>query len=275
MNSPAQSRLGKPTRYRETHDPTLLYPIERSQGRAALAPGAAVPFVGCDIWHGWELSWLDGRGKPCNAIARFRFDCHSPMLVESKSFKLYLNSLAQSRFDSALALSALLRRDLGAVSGAEVHVELLDPADPDGPRVQPLAGESLDALDIDITDYGPPRADLLQTNDDATVEETLVSRLFRSNCPVTGQPDWASVQIRYRGARIERAGLLRYLVSFRRHSGFHEQCVEAIFTDLARRCAPEWLDVYACFTRRGGLDINPWRSSRHRQPRQPAREPRQ
>lgn len=274
-NTPEQSRLGQATAYGETHDASLLFPIPRATGRDTLPGEAAGEFLGCDIWHAWELSWLDARGKPHNAVARFIFDCQTPQLIESKSFKLYLGSLVQTRFATRDQLVALLETELGAAAGGKVGVTLFDPAGEHAPAGQALTGTSLDGLDIDVHHYGPPEPKLLTANDRNETEQTLVSRLFRSTCPVTGQPDWASVQIRYRGGRIDPEGLLRYLVSFRHHAGFHEQCVESIFTDLKRRCQPHWLEVYACFTRRGGLDINPWRSSRRPQPPRIAREPRQ
>lgn len=274
MDALLQSQLGKASDYSEQHDPGLLFAIPRREGRKDLPVNSDAQFVGCDIWHAWELSWLNARGRPVNAVARFVLDCHSPNLIESKSFKLYLNSLAQTRFADHGQLVELLRHELGGAAGTAVDIELFDPSD-SALAVQALTGESLDQLDIACTDYGPPRPELLASDASAAVSETLVSSLFRSNCPVTGQPDWASVQIAYHGPRMDRAALLRYLVSYRRHSGFHEQCVERIFIDLHQRCTPEHLDVRACFTRRGGLDINPWRSSQHEKPARQARDPRQ
>ena len=270
------SQLGKASTYSERRDPGLLFPIPRDEGRAALGNDAARHFVGCDIWHAWELSWLNERGRPQVAVARFTIDCHSPNLIESKSFKLYLNSLAQTRFSTRSELAQVLREDLGSVAEATFEVEILDP-DAKTLVPQPLPGESLDDIDLVLEsgDYGPPQADWLQADTGQTGSEVLTTRLFRSNCPVTGQPDWASVQIAFEGPRVDRAGLLRYLVSFRNHSGFHEQCVERIFTDLHLMCSPRHLDVRACFTRRGGLDINPWRSTRHPRPATAVRDPRQ
>ncbi|MEO7432005.1 MAG: NADPH-dependent 7-cyano-7-deazaguanine reductase QueF, partial [Dokdonella sp.] len=187
---------------------------------------------------------------------------NSPAIIESKSFKLYLNSFNRERLQDAAALRAHLVRDLSAASGADVGVVLTVPERFANASIGEPDGESIDAQPLDFDDYGPPDADLLRRSDQATdVCESLVSNLLKSNCPVTGQPDWASVQIRYEGARIDRAGLLRYLVSFREHAEFHEHCVERIFIDLMRRCAPTALSVYARYTRRGGLDINPWRST--------------
>jgi 7-cyano-7-deazaguanine reductase len=185
----------------------------------------------------------------------------SPNIVESKSFKLYLNSFSQERIADTDTLSTTLMHDLSAAAGAVVSVKLGDARAATLPTVD-LHGCLIDALDIEIDHYGPPEADFLSADADAIpVQETLVSHLLRSNCPVTGQPDWGSVQIAYRGAPIDHAGLLRYLVSFRTHNEFHEQCVERIFVDLLRRCAPQQLSVYGRYTRRGGLDINPFRSS--------------
>lgn len=274
MEQARHSTLGKPTEYSERHDPDLLFPIDRAQGRQALGWAAQPDFAGNDTWHAWELSWLDQRGRPQAAVARFVFDCHTPRLIESKSFKLYLNSLAQTRVADRGVLTSLLTAELVEAAGGAVDVMLFD-ADDAALAVRPLSGDSIDQQDVDIDHYGPPDAGLLMADADSVARETLVSRVFRSNCPVTGQPDWASVQIRYAGPRIDRASLLRYLVSFRRHSGFHEQCVEQIFSDIRSHCGADRLDVRACFTRRGGLDINPWRSTHAPRPDTVVREARQ
>ena len=256
MNTPEDSSLGREVAYPSGYDPSLLFPIPRAAGRAAIGLRGALPFVGRDRWHAYELSWLDAHGKPCVATATLHVPCESPALIESKSLKLYLNSLNVTRFNSAEAVRARIATDLSTRAGADVSVEFgLPPIDAVG------EGESIDALDIAIDDYGPPKADYLATHAGTVVEEVLTSALLKSNCPVTGQPDWASVTLRYRGAPIDREGLLRYLVSFRDHADFHEQCVERIFQDLLVRCAPEWLVVEARYTRRGGLDINPVRTS--------------
>jgi 7-cyano-7-deazaguanine reductase len=259
MNSPEHSQLGKATAYAERYDPGLLFPIPRAANRAALGLGAELPFHGVDLWNAYELSWLDMRGKPRVALAEFRVPADSPSIVESKSFKLYLNGFAQERVAGAEALAETLRRDLSAAAGAPVAVAI-SAASARGHAVADLEGESIDGLELDIDDYGPPRPEYLGAGG-PVVEEALVSDLLKSNCPVTGQPDWGSVRIAYRGPAIDRAGLLRYLVSFRGHSEFHEHCVERIYTDISRRCKPERLSVYARYTRRGGLDINPFRSS--------------
>ena len=261
MSTPHDSPLGQATAYPTAYDPGLLFPIARAQGRAALGIHAAPPFHGVDVWNAYELSWLDRRGKPQVALAQFRVPADSGCLIESKSFKLYLNSFASTALEDAGQVQQRLVQDLSAAAAGKVDVVLVPARDFPGQRIEELAGDCIDDLPVAIEHYGPPRADYLRADDGHQVEETLVSHLLKSNCPVTGQPDWASVQIAYAGPRIEREGLLRYLVSFREHSDFHEQCVERIFCDLSACCAPARLSVYARYTRRGGLDINPWRSS--------------
>jgi len=254
--------LGKPSTYKDEYDPSLLCPFPRQAKRDEIGVEAAhLPFGGFDIWNAYELSWLNGRGKPVVAMAEFRFPCTSEFLIESKSFKLYLNSLNQTRFGTFSEVAAVLQRDLGRACGAPVRVDLLPLGTFFGRRLEELPGECLEDLDIEIDRYALD-AELLagSAGTGEVVEETLHSHLLKSNCLVTRQPDWGSVLIRYRGARIDREALLRYLVSFRRHSEFHEQCVERIFVDLQRYCRPEALTVYARYTRRGGLDINPFRS---------------
>lgn len=263
MNPAAHdSPLGKQVAGSAVHDPDLLFPIARAAAREAMGLADPLPFHGVDIWNAWELSWLDQRGKPRVAIGEFRIPASSPNLIESKSFKLYLNSLNQTRFADADALRAVLLAELSSAAGAPIEVVLLPVAPLQSAPIQGLDGDCIDDLDIDIDQYGPPQAGFLHVHAAAVpTTEVLVSHLLKSNCPVTGQPDWASVQIRYRGNRIDRAGLLRYLVSYRNHDDFHEQCVERIFRDLLARCAPQELTVHARYTRRGGLDINPWRSN--------------
>ncbi|MGB0135088.1 NADPH-dependent 7-cyano-7-deazaguanine reductase QueF [Dokdonella sp.] len=255
------SSLGKNVAGSAHYDPSLLFPIARATGREALGTGGALPFDGVDIWNAYELSWLDGRGKPCVAIGELRVPARSPSLIESKSLKLYLNSFNQHRCESMEDFRLILVRDLSAAAGAAIEVRLNVLFDPAVASLNTLDGECIDTLAIDVDDYGPPNSAYLTTGDDL-VEESLVSHLLKSNCPVTGQPDWASVQISYSGPAMNREGLLRYLVSFRNHDDFHEQCVERIHVDLLERCSPRWLTVQARYTRRGGLDINPWRSNR-------------
>ncbi len=261
MTTPHDSPLGREARYAQHLDPALLFPIPRRAGRDALGLGEAPPFHGVDLWNAYELSWLDARGMPRIALARFAVPATSPNLIESKSFKLYLGSFSGTRMASADAVRARLVDDLSQAAGAPVGVTLVLPQAFGAERIETLPGECIDELDGEVSDYGPPRPEHLGADPQDRAEEVLVSHLLKSNCPVTGQPDWASVQIDYAGPRIGREGLLRYLVSFRDHSEFHEQCVERIFCDIRARCVPERLTVHARYTRRGGLDINPWRSS--------------
>lgn len=252
--------LGQQTMYTSQYDPGLLFPISRAETRATLGLKweERLPFFGVDMWTGYEVSWLDGKGKPEVALARFRVPCDSPNLVESKSFKLYLNSYNQTVMPGPDEVREQLAADLSAATGGTVQVELerihsaLQP-------VHSAQGENIDHLPVTIEHYHPAPQCLFV--EEVVVEETLNSHLLKSNCPVTGQPDWATVEVSYRGPRIDREGLLRYIVSFREHQDFHEHCVERMFLDLSERCQPERLSVYARYTRRGGLDINPYRSS--------------
>lgn len=261
MNSPELSPLGKTADYGRDYDPGLLFLIPRATQRALIGLGDELPFVGVDFWNAYELGWLDARGKPRVALAEFRVPASSPNLIESKSFKLYLGSYAQTRMADTETLRTQLVKDLSDAAGAPVSVVLAPAASANAALIESLEGELIDELPVEISHYGPPRPDFLQSDPELRADEILVSHLFKSNCPVTGQPDWASLQIRYAGARIARDGLLRYLVSYRQHSDFHEQCVERIFIDLMRQCAPTRLGVYARYTRRGGLDINPFRAT--------------
>jgi 7-cyano-7-deazaguanine reductase len=262
-NNVDQSPLGKVATYQTQYAPELLFPIARQGKRDELALTGTLPFFGVDIWNAYEVSWLNMRGKPQVAIATFVVPADSPNIVESKSFKLYLNSFNQTRLASSDALLDLLRADLAKGFGAGVQVSLLPQDAFSTLKMGELDGLLLDRLDIEVnTDQYTPAASLLTaTLEEAPVSETLVSHLLKSNCLVTGQPDWASVQIRYVGPQIEQEGLLRYLIGFREHNEFHEQCVERIFVDILRQCQPQKLAVYARYTRRGGLDINPWRSN--------------
>ena len=272
-DSLAYAPLGRESAYPEQYDAGLLYPIERAVNRAPLGIEAgALPFIGEDEWHAFELSWLNARGKPRVAVARFRLPAESPRLIESKSWKLYLNSYNQSRFASPAAVREQLEIDLAETAGAPVSVELFD-VDASELMPQRLPGECIDELDIAIDDYTPSAEPLVVG--DEIVEETLYSHLLKSNCPVTGQPDWGSVLIRYRGPRIDREGLLRYLVGYRQHQDFHEHCVEHIFCDLMARARPERLLVLARYVRRGGLDISPWRGTPGEIPPTPLRLARQ
>lgn len=261
VNSPDTSPLGKSSIYPDAYDPSLLFPIPRQPKRDELGVTGTLPFFGVDIWNAYEVSWLNQRGKPQIAIATFMIQADSPNIIESKSFKLYLNSFNQTRLDDQQILVALLQKDLSAAAGTGVQVTLTEPGAFSALKMGELSGMLLDRLDIEVVDHHPNPSLLSANHDEATVEETLLSHLLKSNCPVTGQPDWGSVQIHYVGAPINQEALLKYLIGFREHNEFHEQCVERIFIDVLRQCRPQKLAVYARYTRRGGLDINPWRSN--------------
>ncbi|WP_312952689.1 NADPH-dependent 7-cyano-7-deazaguanine reductase QueF [Superficieibacter sp.] len=256
--------LGKATSYRDTYDASLLQGVPRSLNRDPLGLKAdSLPFHGADIWTLYELSWLNARGLPQVAVGQVELDHASTRLVESKSFKLYLNSFNQTRFASWDDVRETLQRDLSACAQGEVRVDLYRLSELEGHPIATFNGVCIDDQDIDIDNYQFNADYLADAAEDEVVEETLVSHLLKSNCLITHQPDWGSVQIQYRGPAINREKLLRYLVSFRHHNEFHEQCVERIFNDIQRFCQPESLSVYARYTRRGGLDINPWRSNTH------------
>lgn len=255
--------LGKATQYVENYNANLLQAVPRSLGRNQLGLDADnLPFVGQDIWHGYELSWLNAKGKPMVALATFTVPVDSPNLIESKSFKLYLNSFNQTKFTDLGKVYQHLQRDLSACAGKNVRVSLHNVNEIMAFQPTWVPGVCLDDLDIDIEHYQYD-ANLLHTDPTKpdNIEEKLHSHLLKSNCLITSQPDWASVFIHYRGPAISHEALLRYLISFRGHNEFHEQCVERIFSDIQTHCQPEFLLVYARYTRRGGLDINPWRSS--------------
>ncbi len=256
------SPLGKSSEYISTYTPSLLFPIPRAAKWAELGLSAeTLPYKGVDFWTCFELSWLLPSGKPVVAIGEFCFAADSPNIVESKSFKLYLNSLNQTVFADQPSLVATLQADLSEASGKPVSVRVrsLDEVQADGVGVLP--GVCIDDLEITVSDYEQPRPELLACDESRIVEESVYSHLLKSNCPVTSQPDWGTVVVEYRGAALDHASLLAYLVSFRQHSDFHEQCVERIFLDLKRLLKPETLTVYARYVRRGGLDINPYRST--------------
>ena len=267
-NTPAQSQLGRASAYVDRYDASLLFPIARLTQRVAMgiAPDA-LPFFGADLWTAFELSWLNPRGKPQVAIAHFTVPCETPNIVESTSFKLYLNSFNSTVFADAAEVRERLRTDLseavwrGGERRGTIGVKLVAPDAFDREPVRELEGLDLDRLDIECTHYQPAPELLSSDATQTAVDETLASRLLKSNCLVTGQPDWGSVQISYNGPPIDQAGLLAYIVSFRNHNEFHEPCVERMFWDIWRRCQPTKLSVYARYTRRGGLDINPFRTS--------------
>lgn len=254
--------LGKTTDYRDVYDASLLQGVPRSLNRDPLGLSAdALPFHGGDIWTLYELSWLNARGLPQVAVGHVELDYTSVNLVESKSFKLYLNSFNQTRFTSWEEVQETLQRDLSACAQGKMTVALYRLHELEGQPIAHLHGTCIDEQAIDIDNYEFDTTYLQDAASGDVVEETLVSHLLKSNCLITHQPDWGSVQIQYRGGKIDREKLLRYLVSFRHHNEFHEQCVERIFNDILHFCQPESLSVYARYTRRGGLDINPWRSN--------------
>lgn len=261
QGTPSDSPLGKPTPYSDSYDPSLLFPLPRADKRAELGISGTLPFFGMDVWNAYELSWLNLRGKPQVGMATLMVPADTPNIVESKSMKLYFNSLNQARVAGPEALLELLRADLSAAFGAPVSIRLTLPEEFGKLQMGELDGLLLDRLDLEFDGYAPDPSLLKIQADEAPVEETLVSHLLKSNCLVTNQPDWASVQIRYVGNPIDQEGLLRYLVGFRTHQEFHEQCVERIFMDILRQCNPTKLLVIARYTRRGGIDINPWRSN--------------
>ena len=266
-NSPEQSQLGKTSSYVDQYDASLLFPIPRQPKRDEIGVTGRPVFFGADLWTAFEVSWLNTKGKPQVALVHFTIPAESTHIVESKSFKLYLNSFNNTCFESADQVRDRLRADIsaaiwaGSAVQASAGVKLLMPEQFDAEPVHELDGLSLDRLDVECTRYQPAPELLSVNTEEAPVTETLVSHLLKSNCLVTGQPDWGSVHITYSGHQIDQEGLLQYIVSFRNHNEFHEQCVERIFMDIWTRCKPTQLTVYARYTRRGGLDINPWRTS--------------
>lgn len=258
----SDTELGKRSEAVSQYTPSLLFPIDRSRMRGDLiAPGSELPFEGVDLWTAWELTWLDRDGKPEVGVLQISVPCDSRAIVESKSLKLYLGSFAQTPFASAYDVVRTLESDLSVTVGAQVVVDLLTISQATQAGIASLTGESLDTIRIAAPVYQPDAGLLQRLETGRMVSETLHTNLFRSLCPVTGQPDMASVQISYTGPRIEHEDLLRYLVSFRDYPGFHEHCVERIFVDILARCRPRELSVYARFLRRGGIDINPFRST--------------
>ncbi|AFT94406.1 7-cyano-7-deazaguanine reductase [Alteromonas macleodii str. 'Balearic Sea AD45'] len=275
ISAPDDLSLGKQVDYEFEYNPDLLQGVPRSLSRDTLnLSGSGLPFDGIDTWTGYELSWLNLKGKPNVAI----LECHVPItsknLIESKSFKLYLNSFNQTKFASAEDVRQVLQADLSACAGEPVEVKLILPEQFSSLQFQEFNGTLLDSLDVEIDQYSPNTQYLTVAKNETGVQETLVSHLLKSNCLITSQPDWASIQIRYEGKAIEHEGLLKYLISFRQHNEFHEQCVERIYNDIMQHCQPDKLTVCARYTRRGGLDINPFRSNyeapyaNHRQARQ-------
>ncbi|MBE9398040.1 NADPH-dependent 7-cyano-7-deazaguanine reductase QueF [Pontibacterium sp. N1Y112] len=252
------SPLGQDTQYVNSYDASLLFPIQRDlKWKERHIERAELPFKGVDIWNAYEVSWLNTKGKPNVRLAEFRIPADSKNIVESKSFKLYLNSFNLSRFETEAEVVARMEKDLSQAAEGQVQVILYHPDK--APAFGQFTGFCLDNQDVEIDSYSP-NAELL-SSDHEVVEEVLYSHLLKSNCPVTGQPDWATIGISYKGLEIDREGLLKYLISYREHGDFHEQCVENIFMDIWQQCQPESLSVYARYVRRGGLDINPFRST--------------
>ena len=253
--------LGKETEYKSEYDASLIFPISREQNREKLNQperkvNGVLPFFGKDIWTGFEVSWLNENGKPQVVIAEFHIEANSTHIVESKSFKLYLNSFNNTKFDSKQTVIERMEKDLSDGFGGSVSVKFFDVLE--YPLQQSGLGDNIDHLDINTNQYKPD-ASLLVVEDDV-VEETLNSHLLKSNCPVTNQPDWATVVIQYKGPKLNQEALLKYIISYREHDDFHEHCAEQIFCDIANLGDYEELVVSARYTRRGGLDINPTRS---------------
>ncbi len=261
-NSLKSLKLGQKTEYASQYDRTLLQPVPRALNRDGLGITQNQPFtIGADIWTAYEISWLNEKGLPQVAIADIYLDYQSQNLIESKSFKLYLNSFNQSKFTDFNAVQQTMQRDLSECAQGDVKVRLNPVAVYDAQKIEHLQGDCIDEQDIEITSYEFNADWLKDCVSDEIVEEKLVSHLLKSNCLITNQPDWGTLHIHYVGKKINHEKLLRYVVSFRQHNEFHEQCVERIFCDLMHYAKPEKLTVYARYTRRGGLDINPFRSN--------------
>ena len=252
--------LGETSAYPDKYSPDELCAISRAESRGTLGLSGELPFHGVDIWNVWELTWLGQSGCPIVATAELRVPADSPNIIESKSLKLYLNSYSMSRFASTAEVAATIGEDLSDCAGARVDVSVSQVNRTEARRSARLAGPCLDSIVVDC-DAFEVDANLLQADRSTIAAEDLHTHLLRSLCPVTAQPDLASLQISYRGPKIDRASLLRYVVSYRQHSDFHESCIERIFVELMARCAPEQLSVHARYQRRGGIDINPYRSN--------------
>lgn len=268
------SPLGKKSLYISNYSPELLFPIPRKEKRNEIQIPNQLPFHGFDTWNAYEVSWLNPKGKPLVAIAQFDIACTSKNIIESKSFKLYLNSFNNTRFDSQEIVEELLEKDIRQAVMGEVFVKIMPLNHIIGQPMERFSGECLDYYDVACSIY-TVHSDYLSSDLNNIDEETLFSDLLKSNCLVTGQPDWGSVSIYYKGPKIDKAGLLKYIISFRDHNEFHEQCVERIFMDIKNRCKPEQLTIEARYTRRGGLDINPIRSTEKIIPAKNIRMPRQ
>jgi 7-cyano-7-deazaguanine reductase len=260
-----ENPLGHHTIYPSTYDASLLFPIKRTESRDRLGLQGDLPFRGDDRWTAYEVSWLDESGKPQVRVAEFVVDSQSLNIIESKSFKLYLNSFNQTVFVSEREVKSAMLVDLSAAAGAPISVSLysLNSYAPNGARsllVTEPVGQCIDDLTVEVTHYQPAPELLLVSSIDK-VNEVIFSHLLKTNCPVTDQPDWATVFIEYSGFQINHESLLAYIISFRNHQDFHENSVERLYCDLHKYCQPDSLAVYARYTRRGGLDINPLRTS--------------
>lgn len=256
-----RSPLGKNSSYVSSYSPELLFPIPRIGKRNEIRVPDILPFFGFDTWNAYEVSWLTKKGKPQNAIIQFDINAHSKNIVESKSFKLYLNSFNNTRLSSSNELEQLLKNDIAQAVEGEVHIKIYTLDDFLNQKIETFEGVNIDEEDVELNEFDV-NPELLEINNNNKVVEVIYSHLLKSNCLVTGQPDWGSIQISYHGPQIDRKALLKYLISFRNHNEFHEQCVERIFMDIQTHCKPSELTVTARYTRRGGLDINPARSSK-------------
>jgi 7-cyano-7-deazaguanine reductase len=264
-SNPEHSELGKKAEYDPHYNPDKLFPIPRKGKRDEIGVPDHLPFFGFDLWNHYEVSWLNEKGKPVVALAEISYGCETPCIIESKSMKLYFNSFNNTKFKDEAAVQAIVKKDIEARVGGATSVKIITLNQLNNDTLYAtFSGECLDNLDIECSSYLVEPS--LLSAEDNIVEETLVSNLLKSNCLVTNQPDWGSVQITYTGKKINREGLLRYIVSFRNHNEFHEQCIERIFMDIMKHCQPEALTVYGRYTRRGGLDINPYRSTKNSTP---------
>lgn len=251
--------LGKNTEYLQTYSPQLLFPVSRKFARDKIGLEGTLPFNGWDLWNGYELSWLNIKGKPVIALAEIAVSCQSKNVFESKSLKLYLNSFNQSKFSSMDEVNQLISKDLSNIAEGEVRVSIFPLSESKRRTLSEFPGHCLDDLDIEVDSYQPTPSFLKVHSEH--VQETLYSALLKSNCLATGQPDWGTILIRYEGNKIDHEGLLKYIISYRNHAGFAEHCVEQFYKDIMQNCAPQKLTVYIRYTRRGGLDINPFRSN--------------
>lgn len=260
ISTPGQSELGKKSEYDSHYNPDKLFPISRKVKRDEIGVPDALPFHGLDLWNHYEVSWLNQKGKPIVALAEIIYDCETPNIIESKSMKLYFNSFNNYQFENESIVKQTIENDIAERVGGAVTVSLFAlPLNDGAIQFANLSGTCLDNLDIECKTYEIDTS-YLKTEENE-IEEVLVSNLLKSNCLVTNQPDWGSVQITYKGKKINHEGLLKYIISFRNHNEFHEQCIERIFMDIMKHCQPEHLTVYGRYTRRGGLDINPLRST--------------